>query len=397
MPGAVSESSHILLTGASGFLAVHVATELLQRGYSVRGTVRSKDKGEYLDKLFASSGDKWSWVIVEDVETDGAFDEAVKGVDGIAHTGQSARRALQGRWILRLIVTSVTISASPFHFNVTDPYKDLINPAVNGTNNILKSALLESKVQRIVITSSFASIVNPEPTVYTFTEKDWNHFSLEQVKEKGVDVEPARKTLLLSSSSIRNNHLSILFTEAYRASKTLAEKAAWDFVEKHTKNGVAPFDIATINPPLIFGPILHDVKSASSLNTSVGAFYAFLTGAKKDDDALTPFGSFVDVRDVAKLHVDALSKQEAGGKRFAASAGSSFYYQLALDALQGQSVLSQFPKAITGHPHATAPVQNLFDASRAKELFNWTPVSLQKTFVDMAESLAERQTLWADK
>lgn len=72
------------------------------------------------------------YVIVEDVEAPAAFDAAVKGVDGVLHT------------------------ASPFHFNITnDAYVDLINPAVNGTLNLLKSALLETKIQRVVITSSY--------------------------------------------------------------------------------------------------------------------------------------------------------------------------------------------------------------------------------------------------
>ncbi|KAL8276994.1 hypothetical protein RQP46_010629 [Phenoliferia psychrophenolica] len=356
MPGAVVPSSLILLTGASGFLAVHIATQLLERGFRVRGTVRSADKGAFLDALIAKSehAANWSWVIVEDVEREGAFDEAVKGVDGIAHT------------------------ASPFHFNVTDPYKDLINPAVNGTVNILKSALTEPKVKRVVITSSFAAVVNPEKPVYKFTEADWNHFSIKEVEEKGTECDAFH---------------------SYRASKTLAEKAAWKFVDDHTKDGVPPFDIATINPPLIFGPVLHDIKSASALNTSVGAFYAYLTGAKKPDEAMTALGGYIDVRDVARLHIDALSTEAAGGKRFIASSGS-WYYQLGLDVMhkpENADLLAQFPKAIEGHPHATAPVQNILDASRARDMFSWTPIPLEKTFVDMAQSLAERQTQWGDK
>ncbi|KAK4699734.1 hypothetical protein P7C70_g6524, partial [Phenoliferia sp. Uapishka_3] len=321
-------AGEFLLTCASGFVAVHVLTELLQLGYKACGTVRSKDKGEVLDRMFTSNWGRVQWG-----ETDGALDEAVKGLDAITHTG-----------------SYIT--------------------AVNGTVHVLKSALLEPKIKRVVITSSFAAILNPEPPVSTFTEKDWNHISLEEVEKKGAETDAFH---------------------SYRASKTLAEKAAWKFVEDHTKYGVAPFDLATINPPLIFGPILHDVKSAASLNTSVGAFYAFLTGAKKDDDAMAPLGSYIDVRDVAKLHVDALSIEEAGGKRFAASSGS-FYYQLALDTLHAPSnsdLLLQFPKAVAGHPHATAPVQNVLDASRAKELFNWTPIPFEKTFTDMAVSLAE--------
>jgi nucleoside-diphosphate-sugar epimerase len=84
-------------------------------------------------------------------------------------------------------------AASPFHFRVTDPHRDLINPAVNGTLNLLKSALLEPKIQRVVITSSFAALVNPHPPVYTFTEKDWNEFSLKEVETKGLDVDAFRE------------------------------------------------------------------------------------------------------------------------------------------------------------------------------------------------------------
>jgi uncharacterized protein YbjT (DUF2867 family) len=82
---ALPPSSLILVTGASGFIATHLVTTLLSRGYKVRGTVRSQDKGKYLDKLFEGVGDKgqWEWVVVEDIAQDGVFDEAVKGVDGI--------------------------------------------------------------------------------------------------------------------------------------------------------------------------------------------------------------------------------------------------------------------------------------------------------------------------
>ena len=126
-------------------------------------------------------------------------------------------------------------------------------------------------------------------------------------------------------------------TEAYRASKTLAERAAWSFVEKE-KPG---FDIATINPPsvtfkagatsrfltlfpseshrLIFGPIIHDVPSPDKLNTSVNNWYLFLKGDKDADAATAGFGSLVDVRDVAQLHIDALVTEGAANQRFSVS------------------------------------------------------------------------------
>lgn len=108
-------------------------------------------------------------MIVEDIEQADCFDEAVKGVQGIAHT------------------------ASPFHFKVEDPHKDLINPARFGTLNLLQSAHKEKGIERVVITSSFASMVMPYDPVYTFTEKDWNEHSPKLLEEKGKDTEPSRE------------------------------------------------------------------------------------------------------------------------------------------------------------------------------------------------------------
>ncbi|GAA5840560.1 hypothetical protein JCM11251_007615 [Rhodosporidiobolus azoricus] len=349
---AVSTDSFVLLTGASGFLAAHIAQQLLQRGFRVRGTVRSAAKGEYLDNLFRKEGiaDKWEWVIVEDVEEEGAFNEAIKGVDAVLHT------------------------ASPFHFRVTDPHKDLINPAVQGTLGALRSAAKEEKVKRVVITSSFAAVVNPHDPVYTFTEKDWNEFSPKQVEEKGAQVDPS---------------------QAYRASKTLAEQAAWRFVEEEKPQ----FDIATVNPPLIFGPIIHQCESADKLNTSVNNFYKFLTGEKSAEDAQVGFGSLVDVRDVARIHIDALVKDEAGSERFLVSNTDSSYQPL-LDLFHSHapsSLHEAFPSAQKGNPGQPKPEANVIDAGKAKRTFGWEPVEVQKTILDMAASLAEYQKQWGNK
>ncbi|GAA5942535.1 SDR family oxidoreductase [Sporobolomyces koalae] len=340
---AVTEQSHVLLTGASGFLAAHIAQQLIDRGFKVRGTVRSTEKGDYLTKLLQDHKN-WQYVIVDDVEPEGAFDEAVKGVDAVLHT------------------------ASPFHFNVEDPHKDLINPAVQGTTNLLRAAKTEPSIKRVVITSSFAAIVNPHDPVYTFTEKDWNEYSTKQVEEKGKDVDPS---------------------QAYRASKTLAERAAWDFL----KNEKPSFDIATVNPPLIFGPIIHQVDSPSKLNTSVNNFYQYLIGKKDADSAQTGFGSLVDVRDVARIHIDALVTEQAGNERFLVSNTDSSYQPL-LDLFfekAPQQLLEAFPNAERGKPGTAKPEQNLIDNSKAKRTFGWEPISTEKTVLDMVESLKQYQ------
>ena len=112
-----------------------------------------------------------------------------------------------------------------------------------------------------------------------------------QVEEKGKDVDGG---------------------QAYRASKTYAERAAWKWVESEKPS----FDITTIQPPLIFGPVIHQVPSPDKLNTSVNNFYQFLVGKKSAEDAQAGFGSFVDVRDVAKIHVESLLNDKAGNERF---------------------------------------------------------------------------------
>lgn len=148
-------------------------------------------------------------------------------------------------------------------------------------------------------------MLEPKPadqTPYTYTEADWNEASAKAIDELGSKASAGDK---------------------YIASKTLAERAAWSFVEENKSN--ISFDLAVINPSYIFGPIIHDVKNVDALNTSHAMFRAAI---KAKDADLTPeatgafLGSLVDVRTVASAHVLAIQKEEAGGKRFLASTAS---------------------------------------------------------------------------
>lgn len=173
-------------------------------------TVRSQDKADRIKKAHPNyDSKKLDFAIVEDIAQEGAFDEAVKSdppFEAVIHT------------------------ASPFHFNVTDVQKELLDPAVIGTTGILKSIKKSAPtVKRVVITSSFASIINPFKgnwPEHTYSEEDWNPITQEQAVEN-----PAN---------------------GYRASKTFAEKAAWAFLEKEKPN----FTISTMCPPLVLGPIV---------------------------------------------------------------------------------------------------------------------------------------------
>jgi len=226
---------------------------------------------------------------VEDIQKDGAFDEAVKGVDAVEHT------------------------ASPYHLKAHDP-AEVINPALKGTLGILESIKKNGhNVKRVVVTSSIAAVVVPRDPPYTFTEVDWNDYSPGLVEKEGVNAPNLHK---------------------YRASKALAERAAWDFAEKNKAQG---WDLVTINPPLIYGPIIHEVSSLDSLNTSIKFFYEAVLDQQDPEELTAPMGSWVDVRDVATLHVEALLKEEAGGERFLA-VSSTHTYQDFLDALNDAGV-----------------------------------------------------------
>ncbi|KAJ7599044.1 D-lactaldehyde dehydrogenase [Mycena floridula] len=283
----VPAGSKILVSGASGYIAAWVVRTLLEKGYSVRGTVRSAAKGNFLKETFASYGDKFEFVLVEDIEKDGAFDEAVKDVDAIEHT------------------------ASPFHYRVNDP-QDLIGPAVQGTVGILQSVVKNgSKVKRIVVTSSCASVLSIHDEPKVFSESDWNEQAIKQVEELGKSA-PAQVV--------------------YRASKTLAEKAAWAFVEKNKAE--IGWDLVVLNPPFVFGPFIHQVDKPESLNTSAHAWYNTLLTENMGGlsvEALRTTGScWIDVRDLAEAHARALDTEAASGERIIISAGP-FVWQEWLD------------------------------------------------------------------
>jgi len=295
---SVLPGSRVLVTGASGFIATWVVKTLLEQGFLVRGTVRSETNGDYLRKLFAEYGEKFDYVIVDDISKDNAFDDAVKEVDAVEHI------------------------ASPASPNLKEP-RDFIDPAVKGTVGLLESVLkYGSKIRRIVITSSAATLLQFSNLPHLHTEEDWNQFSVAEVKQKG--------------NATNRVHW-------YYASKVLAERAAWDFVQTHEKD--ISWDITVINPPLVWGPPIHHVQSSSSLNVSLVDFYLTIKG--KPPSSIAPGQNWVDVRDVAEGHVGALRVEEAGGERLIVAAGPCTW-QSVLDAIHLSEPLTRVPKATSG-------------------------------------------------
>lgn len=234
-------------------------------------TVRSAEKGEKILAAYPSaSKGQLSYVIVPDIAKEDAFDQAVISdplFDAVIHT------------------------ASPFHFRFQNP-KELLDPAICGTKGILKSIKNNAPtVKRVVITSSFAAITQPEVHPAVYDESMWNPVTYKE------GVADRAKT--------------------YRASKTLAERAAWAFMEEEKPN----FSLSTVCPPYVFGPPIHRPGTPAEINTSNLYFAMLMQGGWKE--RLPPTGTWlwVDVRDIALAHVKAMEVSEAGGKRFLITEG----------------------------------------------------------------------------
>jgi len=330
----------VLLTGGSGFIAAHVLEYLLEHKHSVVTTVRSQAKADKIAQAHPKAGkDQLDFAIVEDIAQEGAFDKAVVSdppFEAVIHT------------------------ASPFHFNVTDVQKELLDPAFIGTTGILKSIKKSApSVKRVVITSSFASIVNPSAgnaVGKTYSEADWNPITHKEALEN-----PAA---------------------GYRASKTFAEKAAWDFVEKEKPN----FTISTMCPPLVLGPIVHYLNSLDALNTSNQRTRDAMLGKWKEE--VPPTGTFiwVDVRDLALAHVLAMEKEAAANKRFFIVEGYYTNKGILEVVAKGQpDVMTKDTKTKAGD----FPEEGIYkyDNSRSKEVLGLEYSPFEKSIVDTVKSL----------
>ncbi|KAG8998308.1 methylglyoxal reductase (NADPH-dependent) gre2 [Tulasnella sp. JGI-2019a] len=275
---AIKAPATVLVTGASGFIAASCCQELLKRGFNVRGTVRSKEKGEYLAKVFENEPGKFEYVIVEDMQAPNAYDEAVRGVDAVEHV------------------------ASPLSSGLDGEPEQALRPAINGTLGVLESLKKHAPgVKRVVVTSSMAAIGRE------LTPSSWNQAAVDELNKSGKAASRGTK---------------------YSASKVLAERAAWEFVEKN--RGEIGFDLVTICPALVGGPNIQE----GGISQSCGLFLSALDpkNRKKGSELTARWGSYCDVRDIAAMHADALMKPGAGGERLIATAGP-FNWQMIYEAL----------------------------------------------------------------
>jgi len=257
----------ITVTGGTGYIASWIVHDLLLEGHEVRITVRNKSKTEnYQHLLDIEKSALGTLVIYEaDLLQDGSFDEAIDGADIVMHT------------------------ASPFFLDdKNDPQKNLVDPAVNGTRNVLNSVNKSATVTRVVLTSSIAAIYgdNQDMSINNVTalnEEMWNN-----------------------TSSLSHN--------AYSFSKTQAEKAAWA-IAKNQKQ----WTLVTIHPGFVLGPSLTQRIDSTSIETLLRLLHGDLKiGAPKLEFV------FSDVRDVSKAHLLAAFNEAATGRYIIANEHGDF-------------------------------------------------------------------------
>jgi dihydroflavonol-4-reductase len=255
----------VLVSGATGFIAGHVVEQLLAKGHAVVGTVRDPGDAAKVGFLTAMQGDL-RLVAANLLDADPFMAHA--DVDAILHL------------------------ASPYIVNVKDPQRDLVDPAVQGTLSMLRAAKANPRVKRVVLTSSMAAVTD-EPDGRVLTEADWN-----------------------SKSSLTRN--------PYYYSKTLAERAAWDFMAAERPG----FDLVVINPFLVMGP-----SHTRAVNASPEVFVNMLKGQYPAVLALT--WGLVDVRDVAAAHLAAMETPQAAGRYLCVAGNMSMAEAIALMRAEG--------------------------------------------------------------
>lgn len=333
----------VLLTGGSGFIATHILELLLEGGHEVVTTVRTEEKAKIIRD--AHPGAKLTVTIVPDIAQPNAFDEVMKQTPDFEY---------------------VQHTASPFHFRFKDAKTEILDPAIKGTTSILEAIQKYAPtVKRVVLTSSFAAILsanelgNPGKT---WNESDWNP----NTYEDGLTGPPGT---------------------TYRVSKTLAEKAAWDFVEKERPG----FDLATINPPFVFGPVVHHMSSLADVNTSNGNMVALIVGRWKSEIPPTGVHLWADVRDVAKAHVAAMERPDAGGNRFFVTAGHFSNKEIVPIVRKNFPQLAdKLPEdGVEGGDYPDGSVNNIYkyDNSKATKVLGIEWISLEQSVVDTIGSL----------
>ena len=337
--------ARVLVTGGTGFVGAHCLVQLLAAGHETRATVRDLTRESDLRAMLSQGGagevGERLTLFRADLNADAGWAEAAAGCDTVLHV------------------------ASPFPSTVPKDENELIAPARDGALRVLRAAR-DAGVKRVVLTSSFAAIGygGPKDRTAVFTEEDWTNLN-------DPTVQP------------------------YPKSKTIAERAAWDFIAREGRQ----LELAVVNPVGVFGPVLGPDTSTSILLIS-----RLLDGSLPGCPDLS-FGA-VDVRDVADLHLKCMTDPAARGERFLAVGGDFVSMrEIAQMLKEGASDIAR--KVPTRSlPCWLMRVVGLFDSQvkgilpelgkrknasneKARRLLGWAPRSPRDSVLATARSLAE--------
>lgn len=339
----MSSSKSILVTGASGFVALHTIIQLLQQGYKVRATLRTLSREAEVRKIigkYFEINDSLE-IVGADLLQDTGWDKIVQGCEFVLHV------------------------ASPFPLLEPKNEDELIIPAVQGTQRVLRAAH-DAKIKRVVIVSSVAAVsAGHNGENRTFDENDW--------------------------SVVENN------IGAYAKSKTLAEREAWNFI--NGAENTNKMEMVAINPPLILGPLLN-----KDLATSAEMISTLMLGQVPGVARLKV--GIVDVRDVASALILSMTTPEAAGNRFICPAATIWLKEIA-DTLHKEYSVRGYKIHTMQFPVFLVHLIALFDKKvarvaddlnwdfklsdeKVKHVLNWSPRSSDEAILSMAESLIEQ-------
>ena len=327
----------VLVTGASGFIAEHCIIELLKNGYSVKGSLRSMNREqEVRDAVKTETDDtKLEFCKLDLLEDDG-WEDAMRDCDYLMHV------------------------ASPFVIEDPKDENELIKPAKEGTLRALNAAK-KAGIKRVVLTSSVAA-VNSHMMSGTSDHTTWTDINSKYVTP-------------------------------YQKSKTIAEKAAWDFYNNQDNSN--KMELAVINPGGVMGPQLgNDLGGASTQIVS-----QLISGKFPMIPALS--FPFIDVRDVAILHLKAMTTPEADGKRFiAAHSKPTWMYEVAevlsaagyekIKLKKAPSFMLKLIGLFDNKTKSLVPMLDKYvpcDNSQTVKVLNWEPMPWEQAFIEHAKSI----------
>ena len=340
----------ILVTGGTGYIGSWVTKGLLEKGYTVRLTVRNKaqkDKYKHLLDIEKSTNGKLEFWQA-DLLSEGAFDQAMEGCSAVIHM------------------------ASPFTLRFKNARKELIEPALNGTRNVLNAATKSATVKKVVLTSSVAAV----------------HGDNIDMKELGI-TEFTEEHFNYSSDALH---------QPYSYSKVLAEKEAWKIAQNQNQ-----WKLVVINPSFVMGPSLTETSNSESLN-----FMKEMLSGKYFFGAPNLMFGFVDVRDVAKAHILALENDSAQGRHILAERTISVYeFSKIIKKIYGNKYklpMMQSPKFILYTVGWAFNLTNKFitrnvghdirlNTTKSKEKLGLTYMSLEQTVKDMIDQIEKNKTL----